>query len=43
MHYVAVKDKLCVSERRFKIIDLLITNSQMTRKELAQEFNVKLS
>lgn len=37
-----VKDKLCVSERRFKIIDLLITNGQMTRKELAQEFNVTL-
>ena len=37
-----MNDKLCVSERRFKIVDLLIANGQMTRRELAQEFNVKL-
>ena len=35
-------DKLCVSERRLRLIDLLIANSQMTIKELAQEFNVTL-
>ena len=37
-----MKDKLCVTDRRLKIIDLLIANGQMTRRELAQEFNVTM-
>ena len=37
-----MKDKLCVTDRRLKIIDLLIANGQMTRSELAQEFNVTM-
>ena len=37
-----MKDKLCVSERRFRIVDLLIANKILTRQELATEFNVTL-
>lgn len=33
-------DKLCISERRARIIDYLIVNKQSTYIELAAEFNV---
>lgn len=35
-----MREKLCVSERRSKILDLLRVNRQMTRCDLAHEFNV---
>lgn len=37
-----MKDKLCVSERRMRILDLLRVNAQMTRLDLANEFNVSI-
>lgn len=35
-----VRDKLCVSERRTKILEFLVRKKQSTRYELATEFNV---
>lgn len=35
-----MSERLCVSERRIRIIDLLRINGQMTRSNLAHEFNV---
>ncbi len=35
-----MREKLCVTERRIKILDLLSINKQMTRCDLANEFNV---
>lgn len=37
-----MKDKLCVSERRSRILDLLIQRKHSTRIELAMEFNVSV-
>ena len=35
-----MRDKLCVSERRTKILEFLVQKKQSTRCELATEFNV---
>lgn len=35
-----MRDKLCVSERRTKILEFLVKKKQSTRCELATEFNV---
>lgn len=35
-----MRDKLCVCERRIKILELLRANRKMTRKNLANELNV---
>lgn len=37
-----MREKICVSERRMKILELLRINRQMTRNDLANEFNVSL-
>ena len=37
-----MRDKLCVSERRDKILHFLICRKQTTRTELASEFDVSL-
>ena len=37
---MTMREKLCVTERRIKILDLLSINKQMTRCDLANEFNV---
>lgn len=37
---MTMKEKLCVSERRIKILELLRINRRMTRCDLANEFNV---
>ena len=35
-----MRDKLCVSERRTKILEFIVQKKQSTRCELATEFNV---
>lgn len=37
-----MNDKLCISERRSKILELLIHRKQTTRFKLAMEFNVSV-
>lgn len=37
-----MKDKLCVSERRTKILEFLVQKKQSTRLELAMEFDVSV-
>ncbi|MCI8404292.1 MAG: DeoR family transcriptional regulator [Clostridia bacterium] len=37
-----MSDKLCVCDRRMKILDLLRVHRQMTRCDLAREFNVTI-
>lgn len=37
-----MKDKLCVSERRARMLEFLIHKKQSTRPELAMEFNVSV-
>jgi len=36
----AMKDKLCVTDRRLKLLDYLAVNKFATRTELAEQFNV---
>lgn len=38
----AVKEKLCVSERRTRILEFLMQVKQTTRTELSEKFNVSL-
>lgn len=38
-----MREKLCVCERRLKMVDLLRIKRQMTRFDLAKEFNVSCS
>ena len=39
----AVLDKLCVFERRTRILDFLIYRKSSTRRELSEEFNVSVN
>ena len=36
-------DKLCVADRRMKILDFLTANKQSTRKELSEYFDVSIN
>ncbi|MCI8520979.1 MAG: HTH domain-containing protein, partial [Clostridia bacterium] len=37
-----MKDKLCVSDRRRKMLDLLRVNRQLLKRDLADMFNVSV-
>ena len=39
----AMNDKLCVSERRIKILQILLLNKKTTRQELSDEFQVSIN
>ena len=38
-----MRDKLCVSERRARMLDFLVKRKESTRFELASEFGVSIS
>ena len=38
-----MNDKLCVSERRIKILQILLLNKKTTRQELSDEFQVSIN
>ena len=38
-----MNDKLCVSERRIKILQILLLNKKATRQELSEEFQVSIN
>ena len=38
-----MRDKLCVSERRARMLDFLVKRKESTRFELALEFGVSIS